>query len=72
VINRDDTKSFDFLNDFIKVKKINYGLGEGGCRAADIEYSPSGSIFKAQSKDFRVGTSSKLVGAIMSRIVWLR
>ncbi|HCK66208.1 MAG TPA: UDP-N-acetylmuramoyl-L-alanyl-D-glutamate--2,6-diaminopimelate ligase, partial [Anaerolineae bacterium] len=28
VINRDDAKSFDFLNDFIMVDKINYGLSE--------------------------------------------
>src|ERR671923_142225 len=26
VINRDDIKSFEFLNDFIKVKQLNYGL----------------------------------------------
>ena len=29
VINRDDRKSFDFLNEFIRVKKLNYGLGAG-------------------------------------------
>jgi len=64
VINRDDTKSFDFLNDFIKVNKINYGLGEDAdVRAVDISYSPSGIHFTAESKDFRVGTTSKLVGA---------
>jgi len=64
VINRDDTKSFDFLNDFINVNKLNYGLGEGAdiC-AMDISYSPSGIHFKAQSRDFRVDVTSKLVGA---------
>src|SRR5574342_990242 len=51
VINHDDTKSFDFLNDFIRVRKINYGLGEGcDVRAVDISYSPSGIHFIAASK----------------------
>ncbi|NOH03602.1 MAG: UDP-N-acetylmuramoyl-L-alanyl-D-glutamate--2,6-diaminopimelate ligase [Chloroflexi bacterium] len=64
VINRDDVKSFAFLDDHIKVNKINYGLGEeADVRAVDIEYSPSGSRFTAVSKDFRVGISSKLIGA---------
>ena len=64
VINRDDVKSFDFLNDFIRVHKINYGLGEGAdVRAVEIEYNPSGIFFTAESKDFRVGVSSRLVGA---------
>jgi len=71
VINRDDAKSFDFLNDFIrrtaalvKVNKINYGLGEdANVRATNIEYSPSGIHFIVQSKDFQVDVTSKLVGA---------
>jgi UDP-N-acetylmuramoyl-L-alanyl-D-glutamate--2,6-diaminopimelate ligase len=64
VINRDDVKSFDFLNEFIKVNKINYGLGdESNVRAVDIEYNPSGIHFTAVSNDFRVDVSSKLVGA---------
>ncbi len=64
VINRDDAKSFDFLNDFIKVNKINYGLGEAAdVHALDVEYSPSGIRFTAQSKEFRVGIASKLVGS---------
>lgn len=64
VINFDDKKSFDFLNDFIKTNKINYGLGEGAdIRGMNIEYSPTGIHFTAVSKDFRVATSSKLVGA---------
>lgn len=63
VINRDDVKSFDFLNDLIKVNKINYGLYEASdVRALDIQYSPSGIHFTAQSKDFRIGIGSKLVG----------
>jgi len=64
VINRDDVKSFKFLNDFIKVNKLNYGLGEDAdVRAMDIRYSPSGIHFTAKSKDFSVPVSSKLVGA---------
>ncbi|HSA99075.1 MAG TPA: UDP-N-acetylmuramoyl-L-alanyl-D-glutamate--2,6-diaminopimelate ligase, partial [Anaerolineales bacterium] len=63
VINRDDLKSFDFLNDFINVRKLNYGLSEGAdVRAVDINYSPSGIHFTAKSRDFNVPVSSKLVG----------
>lgn len=64
VINRDDVKSFSFLNDHIKVNRINYGLGEeADVRAEDIEYSSTGIKFTVVSKDFRVGASSNLVGA---------
>lgn len=64
VINRDDVKSFDFLNDLIQVNTVNYGLGEGAdVRAVTIEYNPTGIFFTAESKDFRVGVSSRLVGA---------
>ena len=64
VINRDDVKSFEFLNNFIKVRKLNYGLHEDAdVGAVDIAYSPSGIHFTAQGQDFRVPVSSKLVGA---------
>ena len=64
VINRDDPKSFGFLDDFIQVNKLNYGLGEGAnIRATHIEYDPSGIQFVAESKDFKVNIKSKLVGA---------
>ena len=64
VINRDDAKSFDFLNEFIKVRKLNYGLNEDAdVRAVDVSYSPSGIHFTAKSRDFNVAVSSKLVGA---------
>lgn len=64
VINRDDTKSFDFLNEFIKVNKINYGLLDGAdLQAKEIAFDPSGIHFTAISNDFRVATSSRLVGA---------
>ncbi|HEX9385142.1 MAG TPA: UDP-N-acetylmuramoyl-L-alanyl-D-glutamate--2,6-diaminopimelate ligase [Anaerolineales bacterium] len=64
VINRDDLRSFDFLNDFIRVRKLNYGLSvEADVRAVDVNYSPLGIHFMAQSRDFTVPISSKLVGA---------
>lgn len=64
VINRDDSKSFAFLNDHIKVNRINYGLGDDAdVQAVDIRYGPSGIQFTAVSKDFRVAISSNLVGS---------
>jgi len=64
IINRDDDKSFDFLNNFIKVNKLNYGLGDGAdVHATDIAYSPSGIHFTAQGRDFQVDVTSNLVGA---------
>jgi UDP-N-acetylmuramoyl-L-alanyl-D-glutamate--2,6-diaminopimelate ligase len=64
VINRDDVKSFAFLNDHVTGSKINYGLGEeANVRGVDIQYSPSGIHFVAESKEFRVVASSHLVGA---------
>jgi UDP-N-acetylmuramoyl-L-alanyl-D-glutamate--2,6-diaminopimelate ligase len=64
VINRDDIKSFEFLNDFIKVRKLNYGLSEDAdVHAVDIHYGPSGIHFTAKSRDFSAPVSSKLVGA---------
>ena len=64
IINRDDVKSFVFLNYFIKVNKLNYGMDEDAdIRAVDIAYSPSGIHFAAQSRDFQVDVTSKLVGA---------
>ena len=64
IINRDDLKSFDFLNNFIRVRKLNYGLSEDAdVRAVDVKYGPSGIHFTARSRDFSVPVSSKLVGA---------
>ena len=63
VINRDD-RSFEYLNEFIKTKKLNYGMQESAdVRAVDVKYSSSGIEFKAISNDFRVGIKSNLVGA---------
>ena len=64
VINRDDPKSFDFLNNFIKVNRVNYGLrGEADVQALDIQYLPSGIHFTVKSSDFRIGISTRLFGA---------
>jgi UDP-N-acetylmuramoyl-L-alanyl-D-glutamate--2,6-diaminopimelate ligase len=64
VINRDDVKSFDFLDAFIKANKVNYGMGENAeVRAEDIEYSPNGLKFTAVLNDSRVAIRSSLVGA---------
>ncbi len=63
VINRDD-RSFEFLDGFIKTKKLNYGLGVAAdVRAEGIQYGPSGIEFTAVSNDFRVEVESSLVGA---------
>ncbi len=63
VINRDD-RSFDFLNDFIQTKKLNYGLQDSAdVRAEGVTYSPAGIHFTAASKDFRADVTSPLVGA---------
>jgi UDP-N-acetylmuramoyl-L-alanyl-D-glutamate--2,6-diaminopimelate ligase len=58
VINRDDAKSFDFLNDFIGVNKINYGLNENAdVRAENIKYTQAGSEFEVASDNLRVVNS---------------
>lgn len=55
VINRDDAKSFDFLNEFIKVNKINYGLSKNSdIRAENIEYPPAGIKFEVVLNNLRV------------------
>ncbi|MCJ7434514.1 MAG: UDP-N-acetylmuramoyl-L-alanyl-D-glutamate--2,6-diaminopimelate ligase [Anaerolineales bacterium] len=64
VINRDDVKSFGFLNDIVKVSKLNYGLGkDADVRAEDIRYTPAGIQFIATNGDFRVAICGKLVGS---------
>ncbi len=63
VINRDD-RSFEFLDEFIKTKKLNYGLGDSAdVRAVDVVYGSSGIEFSAVSNDFHVNVRSDLVGA---------
>ncbi|MBL8092257.1 MAG: UDP-N-acetylmuramoyl-L-alanyl-D-glutamate--2,6-diaminopimelate ligase, partial [Anaerolineales bacterium] len=76
VINHDDEKSFYFLNDFIKVNKINYGLTDtANVQAENIEYSPSGISFDTNLRVGKLGlleivdenkkikVTSKLVGS---------
>ncbi|MBI3161736.1 MAG: UDP-N-acetylmuramoyl-L-alanyl-D-glutamate--2,6-diaminopimelate ligase [Chloroflexi bacterium] len=63
VFNRDD-RSFEFLDSFIKTRKINYGLQDSAdVRAEDAKYASSGVEFTAASNDFRVEVKSGLVGA---------
>jgi UDP-N-acetylmuramoyl-L-alanyl-D-glutamate--2,6-diaminopimelate ligase len=63
VINRDD-RSFEFLSEHIKTRKLNYGLGElADVRALDVRYSPSGIEFTAAAAHFQVDIRSDLVGA---------
>ncbi len=63
IINRDD-RSFEFLNNFIKTKQINYGLQpDAQVRADNIQYTSNGIKFTAISKDFHAEIVSLLVGA---------
>jgi UDP-N-acetylmuramoyl-L-alanyl-D-glutamate--2,6-diaminopimelate ligase len=62
ILNQDD-QSFDFLNDFVKVNKITYGLNSGAdVQAVDIEYKPGGMKFEVKHSTFRVGIKVNLVG----------
>jgi UDP-N-acetylmuramoyl-L-alanyl-D-glutamate--2,6-diaminopimelate ligase len=62
ILNRDDG-SFEFLNDFVKVNKITYGLNAGvDVQAIDIGYNPGGMKFDAKHGTFRVGIMTNLIG----------
>jgi UDP-N-acetylmuramoyl-L-alanyl-D-glutamate--2,6-diaminopimelate ligase len=62
IINRDDC-SFDFLDRFIRVAEVNYGLQESSdLRAVDIRYETSGTAFTAVHRDFRIAITTALVG----------
>ncbi len=62
IINRDD-QSFDFLNDFVKVNKVTYGLGSNAdVQAVDLGYSPEGMHFVAKNSTLRVSIKMHLVG----------
>ena len=62
VINRDD-QSFEFLNDFVKVNKVAYGMGENATvRAFDVTYSPEGMQFTANIDELPVTIKVKLLG----------
>ncbi len=63
VINRDD-QSFRFLDELIKIKKLNYGLHESAdVRAENVHCSPAGINFFAKSKEVYIEITSDLVGA---------
>ncbi|MEW6406466.1 MAG: UDP-N-acetylmuramoyl-L-alanyl-D-glutamate--2,6-diaminopimelate ligase, partial [Chloroflexota bacterium] len=63
VINRDD-RSFGFLNDFIKVNKVSYGLHPvADVWTEGIRYTPSGIEFTGVYKALRVAIRSSLEGA---------
>lgn len=62
VLNRDDG-SFAFLDEFVKGKKISYGLTHAADVYADnILFSPRGMSFIARHSDFRVAVDTHLVG----------
>lgn len=62
ILNRDD-RSFEFLNNFVKVYRLTYGLGvDADVRAIDIAYNPEGMRFVAQHSKFRVDVSVNLIG----------
>jgi UDP-N-acetylmuramoyl-L-alanyl-D-glutamate--2,6-diaminopimelate ligase len=62
IINRDD-RSFEFLNEFVKVNKVTYGLNsDADVQAVDLGYSPEGMHFDAKNSKLRVGTMVHLVG----------
>jgi len=62
IINRDD-QSYEFLNNFIKVDKVAYGMGENAdIHALDIRYSPQGMEFNAKTNKFRVTIKTNLFG----------
>jgi UDP-N-acetylmuramoyl-L-alanyl-D-glutamate--2,6-diaminopimelate ligase len=62
ILNRDDG-SFDFLNEFVKVDKVIYGLDhEADVFAEDVRYGARGMQFEAKSQELRVSIMANLVG----------
>ena len=62
VINRDD-RSFEFLNGFVRVDKVTYGLSpEADIQAIDIGYDPEGMYFVAKNHKLRVTIKTRLIG----------
>lgn len=61
VINRDDKKSFDFLNKFIQTNKINYGLHkDADVYAKNVKYKSLGISFDIVSNSLRVAKLASL------------
>lgn len=62
VINHDD-RSFEFLDDFIKVKKISYGMDQNAdIYASDILFEPDGMAFVVNASELHVAVKTRLVG----------
>src|SRR5512135_1458256 len=63
ILNRDDS-SYEFLDNFVRVKKLSYGFQEAAdLRAEDAHFDQKGISFEAVHKDFRVGIKASLVGS---------
>ena len=62
VLNHDD-QSFAFLDEFVKVNKVNYGLThDADMQGLDIHYTTAGMGFSAKHDGFRVAMKVNLVG----------
>ena len=62
ILNRDDS-SFDFLNQFVKVRKLSYGLQEGAVlRASNVKFGAFDTTFTAAYAGFRVEVTTSMVG----------
>ena len=62
ILNRDD-RSFEFLDEFVKVNKVTYGLSsDADVQAVDLVYSPEGVHFVARNSRLRVSIKVYLVG----------
>jgi UDP-N-acetylmuramoyl-L-alanyl-D-glutamate--2,6-diaminopimelate ligase len=63
IFNHDD-RSFDFLDKYVKVNKLTYGLTpESDVQGYEIRYKPGGMEFSVKHSEFRVTTCINLVGA---------
>lgn len=62
VINQND-RSYNFLNEYVRGKKIVYGLEEGAdVRAFDIDYSQKGMRFVVENNNVRLTVITNLIG----------
>lgn len=64
VLNRDDPKSFDFLQEGTKAQVVAYGLTpQASVFAKDMHYTPRGLSFTAVGPGFELPITSHLIGA---------
>jgi UDP-N-acetylmuramoyl-L-alanyl-D-glutamate--2,6-diaminopimelate ligase len=62
VLNYDD-RSFAFLDEFVKVDKVNYSLiSDADIQGREIRYAPSGMEFSAKLAKLRVSIKVNLIG----------